>query len=214
MLTTAGTNCLMIFDNADDVTVLKAAWPGTICGSVLLTTRDLAVATSLAAQHVQVDALSEDDGSKLLLKAIDVDHASPADAEHARAISRTLGGLPLALAQIGGFVTLRKLSLHEVLPLYERYSTRIHARKAPGSDYQHTLSTVWDVSFDKLTETSTTLLRLLSFFDPDGISEDILLQGSDGLDEKFAFLSDELESVNARSFPCLRCDRVRTDCSS
>ncbi|SPQ20350.1 72ddf52e-7113-4ff0-b348-42e636f23ca1 [Thermothielavioides terrestris] len=155
------------------------------------------IATTLAAQHVQVDALSEDDGSKLLLKAIDVDHASPADVEHARAISRTLGGLPLALAQIGGFITLRKLSLHEVLPLYERYSTRIHARKAPGSDYQHTLSTVWDVSFDKLTETSTALLRLLSFFDPDGIPEDIFLQGSDGLDEKFAFLFDELDLGDA-----------------
>jgi hypothetical protein len=145
---------------------------------------------------VQVDALIDEDGSKLLLKAIQRDSPSPSDAEHALAISRTLGGLPLALAQIGGFVTLRKLSLQEVLPLYERYSAKIDARKAPGSDYEHTLSTVWDVSFEKLTETPACLLNLLSFFDADNIPEEVLLQGSQGLDDKFEFLSDELESVN------------------
>jgi hypothetical protein len=129
----------------------------------------------------------------MLLRAIGMDNPSPLDAEHALAISRTLGGLPLALAQIAGFVALRRLSLGEFLPLYERYSAKIDARKVPGSDYEHTLRTVWNVSFEKLTETSASLLNLLSFFDPDSISEDVLLHGSQGLDESFSFLSDELE---------------------
>lgn len=85
------------------------------------------------------------------------------------------------------------MSLKEFLPLYERYSVKMHARKAPGSDYEHTLSTVWNVSFEKLTEMSTRLLNLLSFFDPDGISEDILLQGPQTIDDEFSFLSDEME---------------------
>ena len=44
----------MIFDNADDMAALKVAWPGTANGSVLLTTRDLTAAATLAAHHVQV----------------------------------------------------------------------------------------------------------------------------------------------------------------
>jgi hypothetical protein len=178
------------------MTALKAAWPGSTGSSVLITTRDFTVATALAAQHIQVDAMAVEEGSKLLLKAIQLDSPSPSDTQHALAISQTLGGLPLALAQIGGFVTLRKLSLREVLPLYERHSAKIDTRKAPGSDYEHTLSTVWDVSFEKLTENSASLLYLLSFLDPDNISEDILLQGSQGLDGDFSFLEDELEFVH------------------
>ncbi|KJZ74929.1 hypothetical protein HIM_05660 [Hirsutella minnesotensis 3608] len=188
---------LLIFDNADDLTALKAAWPGTIRGSVLLTTRDFTVATSLATKHVLVDALGDENGSRMLLKALDLEYPSPDDEQHAFAISKTFGGLPLALAQVGGFIKQRKMSLKEFMPLYERYSAKIEARKAPGSDYEHTLSTVWNVSFDKLTETSASLLNLLSFFDPDGISEDILLQGSQQISDEFSFLSDEMDIGDA-----------------
>ena len=111
-------------------------------------------------------------------------------------ISKAFGGLPLALNQIGGFISQRKLPLQDFLPLYERYASKIDARKAPGSDYEYTLSTVWDISLEKLTSASTHLLGLLSFFDPDEVSEDILLHGSKGLDdEKYMFLFDEFEYV-------------------
>ncbi|CAM1507781.1 Fc.00g046290.m01.CDS01 [Cosmosporella sp. VM-42] len=196
-LATTKSTYLVIFDNADDLTALKTAWPGTIRGSVLLTTRDFTVATSLMTKHVLVDALGNEDGSKMLLKALELDHTSPDDEQHAFAISKTFGGLPLALTQIGGFIKQRKMSLKEFLPLYERYSAKIDARKVPGSDYEHTLSTVWNVSFERLTENSTRLLNLLSLFDPGGISEDILLQGSQNIDDEFSFLSDEMDVGDA-----------------
>ncbi|KAJ2981226.1 hypothetical protein NUW58_g6738 [Xylaria curta] len=196
-LITTKTSCLVIFDNADDLSAIKTAWPESINGSVLLTTRNLAVATTLTTQYAQVDPFSDSDGSDLLLKAVGLDNATASDAEHALAISRTFGGLPLALTQIGGFIAHRKLPLHSFLPLYERNSAKIDARKAPGSDYEHTLSTVWDFAFKDLSETSTCLLNLLSFFDPDGISEDILLQGSRGLDDDFSFLTDEMDLGDA-----------------
>ncbi|RYP46257.1 hypothetical protein DL768_007524 [Monosporascus sp. mg162] len=192
---------LVIFDNADDLTALKTAWPGTIRGSVLVTTRDFTIVTSLVTKHLLVDALGDEDGSNMLLKALDLDHTSPDDEQHAFAISKTFCGLPLAITQVGGFIKQRKMSLKEFLPLYERYSLKIDARKAPGSDYEHTLSTVWNVSYEKLAETSTRLLNLLSFFDPDGISEDILLQGSQNIDDEFTFLSDEMDIGDASEDP-------------
>lgn len=82
----------------------------------------------------------------MLLKALDLRHLSLNDERDAFTISKTFGGLPLALAQIGGLIKQRKMSLKEFLPLYERHSAKIDARKAPGSDYEYTLSTVRDVS--------------------------------------------------------------------
>ena len=117
---------------------------------------------------------------------------SPQDTEDARAISQTLGGLPLALTQIGGFIAQGRMRLKDFLPLYERNRSRIDTRKPAGTDYEHTLSTVWDMSFAKLSEDSTSLLRILALLEPDGISEDILLQGAKGLDD-FSFLTDDME---------------------
>jgi len=186
------TACLIVFDNSDDLAALKTVQTGSRRSSVLVTTRDSTIATALATQQIQVTALTEDAGSKMLLKAIGSENPSPSDTQHATAISRAFGGLPLALTQIGGFVTQRKLSLQDFLPLYDKYSSKIDSRKIAGSDYEHTLSTVWDVSFKKLTEDSTRLLNVLSYFDPDCIPEEILSQGSDGLDDEFAFLSDKM----------------------
>ena len=44
-LNTTETVCLVIFDNADDLAALKILWPGAVTGSVLVTTRDFAVAS-------------------------------------------------------------------------------------------------------------------------------------------------------------------------
>ena len=89
----------------------------------------------------------------------------------------------------------RKIPLSDFLPLYEKHTARIDKKKPAGSDYEHTLSTVWDVSFSKLPGSSIELLNLLAFFNPDGVHEQILIEGSrDGdIKERFPFLGDEME---------------------
>lgn len=147
----------------------------------------------MASQNISVNALTDEDGSTLLLRALDLAQATLNDEQHAYAIAKAFGGLPLALSQIGGFTKQRRMSLGDFLPLYAHHSAKIDARKAPGSDYDYSLSTVWNVSFEKLTEDSARLLNLLSYFDPDSISEDILLQGGQDIGNELSFLSDEME---------------------
>lgn len=133
-------------------------------------------------------------GSEVLLRLIGLDEKNAAYREHARQISSIMGGLPLALSQIGGFINHRKVPLHEFLALYEHNSARIDARKTGLTNYDHTLSTVWSVSLARLPQDSSTLLNLLAFLDPDGIHEEILTEGSQqDLDGKFAFLNDRME---------------------
>lgn len=100
----------------------------------------------------------------------------------------------MALNQIGGFITQRRLPLQDFLPLYERNAAKIDSRKTGISGYEHTLSTVWEMSISKLSGDPYTLLNLLPFFQPDGISETILLEGSALVDDVgFSFLRDEME---------------------
>ncbi|KAI9642747.1 hypothetical protein NHQ30_008478 [Ciborinia camelliae] len=124
------------------------------------------VGTCLPAHHLQVDTLSATDESKLFMRAAGVDDISPADSANALVISETFGDFPLALSQIEGFISQRMLTLQHFLPLYEWNRAKIDARKVSGSEYEYTVSTARNISFERLTENSTTLLNLLAFLIP------------------------------------------------
>ena len=130
----------------------------------------------------------------MLLHIVGLDTQLSSNQEKARAITHALGGLPLALNQIGGFISQRKFPLQDFLALYERNSAKIDARKTGFSDYNHTLSTVWEMSLGKLPKDPSKLLNLLAFFEPNAIHEMVLMQGSKLLEnEEFEFLQDEME---------------------
>ncbi|KAI0024434.1 P-loop containing nucleoside triphosphate hydrolase protein [Xylariomycetidae sp. FL0641] len=199
-LTSTTSSWLVIFDNADDLQALKTAWPGSSHGSVLLTTRDFDMARNPAAECLQVGSFSDFEGATMLLKQIGLDVNVASNLDHATAISQALGGLPLALSQIGGFIAQRRLPLKDFLPLYERNAAKIDARKTTKDDYEHTLDTVWNVSFEKLSEDSMKLLQILVFFNPDAVDEEIFLEGSQsesGLSPAFEFLADEMDLGDA-----------------
>ena len=187
---------LLIFDNADDLEVLRHVWPANGQGSILLTTRDASATHSPASAGFHVQPFDDAAGSEVLLNLVGLDPNSTVNQEKAISITRTLGGLPLALNQISGFIVQRKLPLQDFLPLYERNSTKIDARKTGISDYEHTLSTVWEMSLSKLSGDSRTLLSMLPYFQPDALDKVILLQGSSMLDDTdYGFLHDEMEYV-------------------
>jgi hypothetical protein len=122
---------------------------------------------------------------------LELDPRDKANYEQAHAIAHALGGLPLALNQMGHFIFQRKLSLQDFIPLYERNTAKIHGYPAKFTDYEHSLATVWEASLRSISGNASRLLKLLAFFEPDGIHEAILLEGTAQLtDAKLAFLSD------------------------
>ncbi|GAP84174.1 putative NB-ARC and TPR domain protein [Rosellinia necatrix] len=199
-LNLTNSSWLVVFDNADDLQTLKVAWPRNPRGSILLTTRDFDVARNPAAECLQLEPFDDAEGCAMLLKQIGLDSTTTANQQHAMEITRALGGLPLALSQIGGFIAQRRLALKDLLPLYERNSVRIDASRTTKDDYEHTLSTVWNVSFERLPKHSTILLNMMIFLDPDSIDETIFLQGAQAgirLEPEFEFLADEMDLGDA-----------------
>ena len=185
---------MLIFDNADNLEILRVAWPVNAHGSVLITTRDFNASHTLSPAGFHVRPFDDDTGSDVLLHMVGLDSKLPSNQEKAKGITRALGGLPLALNQIGGFISQRKLPLQDFLPLYERNSAKIDSRKTGLGEYDHTLSTVWEMSLSKLSGNPCRLLNLLVFFEPDSIHELVLTEGSKLLDdEEFEFMHDEME---------------------
>ncbi|KAI9723512.1 MAG: hypothetical protein M1835_003921, partial [Candelina submexicana] len=194
-----GYRWLLIFDNADNLEILKQAWPGNSKGSILLTSRDFIVAFAPAALGYQVQPFDENVGSSALLSLTSHDESSPSNQHIAKVITNMLGGLPLALRQISGFINQQKLTLEAFLPLYERNASKIHRRKGGVTDYEHTISTVWELALTELPENARTLQNLLAFLDPDRIAECILTSDLTGVDvSEVAFLTDEMDFLDAK----------------
>lgn len=169
-------------------------WPGNANGSVIITSRDFNAAHSPASAGYHVQPFDDSTGSEVLLKLLGLDPTLELHHGKATEISQALGGLPLAINQIGGFIIQRKLPLQDFLPLYERNSAKIDLRKTGLSDYEHTISTVWEISLSKIGGDSYSLLGLLAFFEPDATHEQVLLEGAKEVDHaEFEFLRNEME---------------------
>lgn len=194
-----GRPWLLILDNATEADTVRLAMPDADRGSILLTTRDPNLARELADSTLPISPLDTSEGAQLLLRIVGQDSKLDTLLETAKDISAALGGLPLALAQIGRFIAQRKLPIQGFLALYERHRGRVDKHRDVNDDYGHTLSTVWQMSLDSLQGPAETLQKLLAFFEPDSIPEVILAEGS-GLSQNktFDFLNDEMELVKTQ----------------
>ena len=117
---------LLIFDNADDLSILNDYWPiGSNNGSILITSRDpLAKTRSYVpiGEGIDLDPLATTDAGSLVRKLTGFDESG--DLTLSETIAGRLSGLPLAITQISRTITRRGYSLAELLELYDDQSLR------------------------------------------------------------------------------------------
>ena len=169
---------LIIFDNADEPSIVADYWPVMGNGSVLITSRDPIAKTyySKEISGIDLEPFSDAEGASLL-KALTLDDDVSGVAEH---ISRRLGGLPLALTQMASVIKRQELSFSEFMRSYEneREHSELHGLRysTGGGNYSYTISSVWRL--DEFDPRPRSLLRTLAFLDPDCIEEVIFEEWS------------------------------------
>ena len=169
---------LLIFDNADDPSVLTDFWPSSgLGGSIVLTSRDPLARKYLASSDgIDLEPLTTGLAAALLRKLSEVED-SPDEVEASIQVAKRMGGLPLAISLAAAAILRQELTFEEFLLFYEvepRAADIKPISLKPETQYQHTLSTVW--ALDALKKPAECLLRLLSVLDPDNIDENIITQ--------------------------------------
>ncbi|KAF3914388.1 hypothetical protein ABW21_db0202188 [Orbilia brochopaga] len=185
---------LLIFDNVDDPDILEDAIPATTAGSIIITSKDSSAGDIIGAESLHVKSFDPDDGLDALKSLLKQKITSPEDNMLAADLVEQLGGLPLAIAQISGYINQQRYSLKEFLPLYRKNTAKVHQKRVGKSSYDQTISTVWDADFERLPDEATTLCNLLAFLDSEMIRDSMLLEGGPSIsDPDFAFMQDEME---------------------
>ena len=193
-LNTSEKSFLLVFDNVDNAEMLLQVWPASETGSIIITTRSPSVASKRAREVMHLQSFSTEDGLEVLYSLTSLQPADNQESAAAKEICQLLGGLPLAFAQISDFVRDRGYSYQEFLAVYRKSAAKVLKRGDAPLEYDHTLSTVWELSLEKLPEDAKILQKLLVFFDPDRIQERLLInEKADITDNRFEFLTDEFE---------------------
>ncbi|MBV9256872.1 MAG: helix-turn-helix domain-containing protein, partial [Ktedonobacteraceae bacterium] len=172
---------LLIFDNADDLSLVQEYFPHYGNGSLLLTTRANAVGS--LAISVEVEKMGFIEGTHLLLRrAQRFAHASDEEVNEAGNIVIALDSFPLALEQAGAYIEETGCSFEHYLQLYQTHRKALLARRgAQTTNYPDSVATTWSLSFHKVEQSNPAaaeLLRLCAFLAPDHIPEELLTDGA------------------------------------
>ena len=178
---------LLILDNADDISMVSEFLPRGGKGHILLTTR--AMATGQHIEGIEIEKMMYEDGVSLLLSRAklirddsDLTQVTAPLYEQAHRICELVDGLPLALSQVAAYIEENAIDLGDYLALFQAYPASLLQRTSElsRSNYSHSVATTWALSFEKIERTNAVaadVLRLCAFLQPDGISEQLLLQG-------------------------------------
>ncbi|OJD10865.1 hypothetical protein AJ78_08235, partial [Emergomyces pasteurianus Ep9510] len=164
---------LIVFDNADDPSILSTYWPNSVYGSVIITSRNPATREEGFAQHgLHLKGFDDEQGTKFLLSLLDQKiRLSKEDLLAAKKLVQQFGGLPLALRQASAFMRNKKCQPAQFGAIYQSRFQEIEQYTIPN--YPKTLVNVWNMSLSTLSEDSLTLLHTLALFDPDSIPTEL-----------------------------------------
>ncbi len=214
------TDWLLIFDNADDLSMVSDFLPSVGQGHIVLTTR--AQATEPLAKGLGLEQMGQEEGAVFLLrravlidKQASLSRASPENQHIAKDIAVLLGGLPLALDQAGAYIYETGCGLSGYMELYHtEQSVLLQERGAFDSEHPEPVAKTWSLSFAKVEQANPAaaeLLRLCAFLYPDAIPLEVITKGADELGAVLQPVAKSRLKLNAAVRELLKYSLVRRD---
>ncbi|KAK7981657.1 hypothetical protein PG988_003895 [Apiospora saccharicola] len=217
---------LIIFDNVEPPELtpgqsldpqndwsLAEFWPSGNRGSVLVTARkDTALGPPFQVSGgaiENVSGLRVNDSVDILFKISRIQD-SRQNRQYAEQIYRMVAGHPFSLTTVASMISVKRIDFKEYIELFPNTRLFKEAKPitAPHSFYENSLSTsFWNavvgIKHSEGHEDAWKLLELLSFLDPDGVSEKDLAEGSLGSQDLVLWqIVDSRQFEVNRSFLC------------
>ncbi|MCZ4510122.1 FxSxx-COOH system tetratricopeptide repeat protein [Streptomyces sp. ActVer] len=144
---------LLIFDNAENVEVVRNYFPANGPGKIIVTSRN--PDWERVATPLPVNVFEREESIELLQKRSP--DLSLVDAD---LLAAALGDLPLAVEQAGAWRAVTGMLVEEYLNLLEQRSPEIlHLDPAP--DYPVSVAAAWDISLERIKENNPGARELL-----------------------------------------------------
>lgn len=189
-------NWLLIYDNSIRPAAVRRYTPVVGNGHILYTTRNVVAAEQLVEKEnaYEVLALPLRQAISFILLLQNIIPPAPQEERVAECLARAVEGLPIAIEQAVLLARLRKTSVADILPDFERRKEKRRAllkQSHPASMHEDECSvgTLITMTLDTLSGTSpqaASLFRLLVYFDTSSIPIAFLTDASKELEHHFA----------------------------
>jgi tetratricopeptide (TPR) repeat protein/DNA-binding XRE family transcriptional regulator len=188
---------LLIWDNVEDPDLLLRFLPAVRNGATLLTTRN--AAPGAFAQAMDLLPMGREEGTLFLLRrakllsaeatateALQLASSTPEQYTAAEGLVSAMGGLPLALDQVGAYSEETGCSLSDYLRRYHFHQTRLLDRRGKLSGYHpHSVSTTFKLALEQVEyehRAAAEVLRVCALLHAEGIPEEIFIMGATRLE--------------------------------
>jgi tetratricopeptide (TPR) repeat protein/transcriptional regulator with XRE-family HTH domain len=196
---------LLIFDNVEDLGLVKPFLPAARSGAVLLTTR-LQNGGGLA-KSIGLKPMTSEEGLQFLLSRTgllnsnDLSNTLPLkETQAAQSIIEFMDGLPLALDQAGAYIEATRCSLQNYLHLLQTTQLRLLDERDAYADHPLSVSKTFTLAFERLSQKSALaadLLTVCAFLGSDAIPETFFSEGAVYLGPTFEALAADPLQFNA-----------------
>jgi len=184
---------LLIWDNVEDLMILRRFLPNARSGAILLTTRCQASGT--LARSLGLLPMKQEEGLLFLLRRAkvlspeatreQVHQLAPPQYTAASELVTVLGGLPLALDQAGAYLEETQCELPAYLDLFRTRRDALLKLRGEGiHDHPASVSTTFILAITAASERHPAvkaLLQICALLQPDAIPEEIFRQGGEHL---------------------------------
>lgn len=182
------TRWLLVFDNVVSSKTLSTYLPSSGHGSILITSQDRSLSAQLVRHKIRLEPFSNKDARGCMLSYLAEGDATPGlggdengedndDDGNMSQLCGKLGCLPLAVAQVAGYMAEYSMCARDVLDDLKSPSSEweIYCAETDTTyDYPKVLGKAWDMSLEKLSENEFLMLRILSMLSADGVPKHII----------------------------------------
>ena len=208
---------LVAFDNADAPELLKASYPRTPRGHILLTSRVQLFDTLGIASPFALEKMDPEEALSFLFKRTGRSQSDSAEKNAAEQLASKLGYLPLALEQAAAYIAAKKARFQDYLASFQRQRLVLLDKAQPKTgDYPTSVSSTWALNFQEVEQdpVAADILRASAFLSPDAIPLELLTDGVSQLGpvlaEALATSEDPLV-LNEALEPLTRYSLIRLD---
>ncbi|KAH6690763.1 P-loop containing nucleoside triphosphate hydrolase protein [Leptodontidium sp. MPI-SDFR-AT-0119] len=205
----SGKKWLLIFDNAENESILQGYMPVGVNGSILMTSRKyFNFAKDMCRGGETVKQFDEEQSWGLLLKMLGEDWKkkveSPVEMEAAKSMLRQLEGLALGIQQTAVLVKDPEIGGESIEETYRQFRDRIKTlpqrHLSERSTSEKALDALWDITFNALTPEARVLIGVLAWLSPDRISIDLFLpRDQSALDGQLEFCKQDAKDINKQN---------------
>lgn len=166
---------LLVFDNANSWEDLRGYWPCCASGSILITSQVSELGQSTTS-NILLRPFKDKEGASLLVKEVGADTISQQDLMLASSISQVLGGLPLAIAHVAGYIRQTRIGFKDFLALFQtrQNSSKIFSEAINTPHYDKNLRLIYEIALQELSDSSRKLAQILSMLSPEGVPVEML----------------------------------------